>query len=97
MSRINPLSTSQAQALTAKVNGHGAHASPASPAASNRAGQDSVDVSPAARLLSRLQELPEVRQDVVDRVRAQIADGQYETDEKINEALRNLIDEGDLL
>lgn len=47
-------------------------------------GSDRVEVSSAARFLSQLRQLPDVRQNLVDRVRAQIADGSYETQDKID-------------
>ncbi len=53
-------------------------------------GRDQVELSTAARMLSRLQQLPDVREDVVDRVRSQIADGTYETDEKLETAINEL-------
>ena len=53
-------------------------------------GRDQVELSAAARLLGRLHELPLVRQDLVDNVRAQIAQGNYDTPEKIDALLPNL-------
>lgn len=52
---------------------------------------DRVELSDMAQLLSRLNELPDVRQDVVDRVREQIANGSYETPEKVDAALDELL------
>ena len=51
---------------------------------SHHSPNDRVELSDAARLLSRLSELPAVRQDLVDRVRAQIDAGTYETPDKID-------------
>ncbi len=56
-------------------------------------GSDQVDVSPAARYLSRLQEMPEVRTELVERVRAQIASGQYDSPDKISAALDNIVED----
>ncbi len=58
-----------------------------------RRGSDSVELSQHARLLSKLAKLPDIRQDLVDRVRQQIADGTYETAEKIDIAIDNLIED----
>lgn len=55
--------------------------------ASTAAVGDRADFSQAARLLSRLAELPDVRQDVVDRVRAEITAGTYDTAEKVEAIL----------
>lgn len=56
-------------------------------------GTDSVELSSTSQLLSRLAELPDVRQDLVDRVKAQIAKGDYDTPEKLDKALDAMIDE----
>lgn len=50
-------------------------------------GSDQVELSRTAQLLSKLAELPDVRQDLVDRVRAEIDAGTYETPEKIDAAI----------
>lgn len=55
---------------------------------------DSVEFSKTAQLLSKLAELPDVRQELVDRVRSQISSGTYETPEKLDAAIENLL--GDL-
>ncbi len=56
---------------------------------------DRVDISERARLLSRLAAMPEIRQELVDQVRRQIADGTYETDDKLDEALAALAEDLD--
>lgn len=40
-----------------------------------------------ALYVSKLQQLPAVREDLVSRVRAEIASGTYDTDERLNAAL----------
>lgn len=64
-----------------------------SPAAST-AGRtsDEVVVSPMAKLLNKLRENP-IREDLVNDVREQIADGTYETPEKIDAAVSELAQE----
>ncbi len=54
---------------------------------------DRVEVSDHARLLARLKSLPEIRQDLVSRVRDEIQAGTYETPQKLDAALNQLIDE----
>jgi negative regulator of flagellin synthesis FlgM len=56
-------------------------------------GMDRVDISPEAELVSRVGDLPEIRADRVAEIRAQIAAGVYETDEKLEIALGRLLDE----
>ncbi len=55
--------------------------------------QDELQLSDAAQLVDQVRDLPEIRQDRVDQIRAQIADGSYETDEKMDVALGRLLDE----
>jgi negative regulator of flagellin synthesis FlgM len=75
---------------------HAPHAvQPAAPA--EQAGPivepDQVDISEAARLASGVHELPPVREDLIARVRAAIAEGTYETPERLDVALDRLLDE----
>ena len=54
---------------------------------------DQLDISPEADLVSRARDVPDIRQDKVNEIRQQIANGAYETDEKLNVALDRLLDE----
>lgn len=54
---------------------------------------DQLEISDAARLASQLAEVPDIRQDRVDSIKAAIADGSYETEEKLSLALDRLLDE----
>ncbi len=67
----------------------------AKPSAPSQAGpiQDELDISDAGQLVEQAKELPEIRQDRVDQIRAQIANGAYETGEKLDVALDRLLDE----
>ena len=56
-------------------------------------GGDRLEISDAARVAARLNEVPDIRQDRVAEVRAAIADGTYETDEKLDLAIDRLLDE----
>ena len=48
---------------------------------------DSVELSDHAKLLDRLRQLPDVRQELVDRIRKEITDGNYETSGKLDNAI----------
>ena len=68
------------------------------PAAANQA--DSVEISAEARaaqsaqqLSAKIAELPDIRQDRVNELRAKSASGAYETEERLNGALERLLDE----
>jgi negative regulator of flagellin synthesis FlgM len=54
---------------------------------------DELDISQEADLVSRVRDLPDVRADRVAQLRAEIAAGVYETDEKLDIALGRLLDE----
>ncbi len=54
---------------------------------------DRVELSRHAVLLDRLQQLPDVRADLVDEVRDAIAGGTYETDDKLTAAVEGLLPE----
>ncbi len=61
-------------------------------AASPARASDEVFVSPMATYLNKLRDNP-IRQELVDDVREQIADGTYETPEKIDAAVSELAQE----
>ncbi len=54
---------------------------------------DQLDISEAAQLMSQAQDLPDIREDLVARVRSEIASGSYETQERMDVALERLLDE----
>ena len=54
---------------------------------------DEVQISAQADMASRLADIPDIRQDRVQAIRAAIADGTYETSEKLSGALDRLLDE----
>lgn len=52
---------------------------------------DKVELSRAALYISQLVSRNEIREDLVDRVKQQIADGTYETPQKLDAALEELL------
>ena len=62
--------------------------SPSSPSIGDR-----LDISEAGQLAGRMAEIPEIRADRVQELRAAILNGSYETDDKLNVALDRLLDE----
>jgi flagellar biosynthesis anti-sigma factor FlgM len=54
---------------------------------------DELALSPEALLLDKVRDLPEIRADRVQQIRAQIAAGTYETADKLEGALSGLLDE----
>jgi len=55
--------------------------------------QDELEISDAARLVEQAGQAPEIRRDRVEAIRAQIAAGTYETQEKLDMAIERLLDE----
>ena len=55
--------------------------------------RDELQLSPMGQLLDKVHELPDIRSDLVARIRAEIAAGTYETEEKLQVALERLLDE----
>lgn len=89
MSDISPIGRSSA---AGQAYGGRQASSNAKPAGAQR-GDDRVELSQKAQLLNRLAELPDVRHDLVARVRAEIEAGTYETPEKIDKAIDGLIED----
>ena len=76
------------------VNAPHANNRPTPPSASEPGSSaDEVTISPEADLLARISEMPEIRQERVDQIRAQIAEGHYDTSEKLDVAVDRLLDE----
>ncbi|HVX15211.1 MAG TPA: flagellar biosynthesis anti-sigma factor FlgM [Pirellulales bacterium] len=55
--------------------------------------QDEVQISDAGRLVDMANQAPDIRQDRVNSIRAQIAAGTYETSDKMSAALNRFLDE----
>jgi negative regulator of flagellin synthesis FlgM len=55
--------------------------------------KDELNISDAARFIEQARGAPEVRQERVDSIRVQIANGTYETPEKLDIAVDRLLDE----
>jgi negative regulator of flagellin synthesis FlgM len=63
-------------------------AAPTTPAAG-----DQLDISESAQLISQAHDVPDVREDLIGRVRAEIANGSYETPQRLDAAVERLLDE----
>lgn len=57
---------------------------------------DRVELSDRARYLSKLASLPPVRSELVDSVRREIAQGTYDSAQRLDEAVRNLAEDLEL-
>jgi negative regulator of flagellin synthesis FlgM len=52
-----------------------------------------LDLSPEVEFAAQVRDLPDIREDRVAQIRAEIARGTYETPEKLDVALSRLLDE----
>ena len=52
-----------------------------------------MDISREASLISQIRDLPDIRADRVAEIRAALAEGTYETDQKLDIAVERLLDE----
>jgi len=74
----------------------GPHNAPQAPAVDSRNQFDTVDeldISHEADFASQVKDIPDIRADRVAQIKAQIADGTYMTDDKLDMALERLLDE----
>lgn len=55
--------------------------------------QDELEISDVGRTVEQVNQLPDIRHDRVNEIRAQIAAGTYETEGKLQVALDRLLDE----
>lgn len=101
MPNLSPISPSPRVEAAEHAQAHRDRATPPASRADNQPaparGADRVELSEMAKYLSMLKELPEVRQDLVERVRQEIETGEYETPERLEQAAEEVIRELDLL
>ena len=88
MSDVTPVNGAHSPALHASNR---LHATGAPAEAGPVRTTDKVELSRAATFISQLLGKNEVRQDLVDRVRGEIAAGTYETPDKIDAAVDELL------
>ncbi len=55
--------------------------------------KDAAEISIHSLMMQKLKQTPEVRQEKIDAIKQQIADGTYDTPERISGAVDNLFDE----
>ena len=75
---------------------NGPHRTPTTPQAGQSRGvqgADELSISREADLVSRVRDVPEMRQERIAEIRRQIEAGTYETGEKMGAALDRLLDE----
>ena len=83
-----PIPPSGPEAVSSRI----VRAEPPTPAP-RAAAEDSVQISEIARLKAKLAAVPEVRQELVERVRAEIEAGSYDTIDKVTSAAEKLLAE----
>jgi flagellar biosynthesis anti-sigma factor FlgM len=99
MSEIHPISGPTGAPLSGAVQRTQLDAASMAPGASATQGaprtqmQDRVELSEHARHLERLRQMPDVRQSKVEAARNAIADGAFETPDRLRAALLKMLDE----
>ena len=93
MSDLAPLGPSSHSPSISPAQRNGYHATAPTAASSVNRGRDEVELSTQARLLSRLKDTPDIRSELVTSIRSQIADGSYETPQKLDAAVDSLYDD----
>ena len=91
MTEINPVGRITPTAVTPSTRRASDAADTSAPAPTR--GSDQAEISPVAKYLSLLQAMPAVRQGLVDNVKGQIANGTYETPQKIDAAIDNMAED----
>ncbi len=89
MSNVSPIQGPQIVPVAPR--GAGGPAAASTPSVGRE--RDHADFSVIARFRSQLASLPEVRQNVIDRVRAEIEAGDYESADKIEAAIDALVED----
>ena len=54
---------------------------------------DTVEISDVAKLAARISEIPEVRTELIETVKTELAAGTYETSEKLEIAVERLLED----
>ena len=72
---------------------HANRAATAQPTYDSRSFTDELSISTEGEFVSLASQLPDIRTERVNQIRSQIAQGSYDTDEKLNAALDRLLDE----
>jgi len=75
------------------IRGTGPPRSKAVKGTSSASRADSVEISEMAMFLEKLSRLPDIRQDKVDAVMTALANGTYETPEKLEKAIDALLED----
>ncbi len=65
----------------------------AAPASQAPGASDVVEISSIAKLAAKIHELPDVRAELVEKVKTEIASGEYETPQRIELTIDRLMDE----
>ncbi|MFN3167504.1 MAG: flagellar biosynthesis anti-sigma factor FlgM [Phycisphaeraceae bacterium] len=89
MTDINPIARPQHTALDGGAKHKRLAEEQQAPARSG----DRVQLSEQARLLSKLKQLPEVREGLINSVKSQIEAGTYDTPERFDTAVNALLDD----
>jgi len=91
---VDEIKATGANFNTSQISRLGAYARSINPVAEKTSEvTDRVEISALAVWLGKYSDMPEVRSDLVNRIRSEIQAGKYETPEKWNQAIENLMED----
>ncbi len=90
MSEIAPLSTTSVSRVDTTAPSYARTTDESAASNQVRRGEDLVEFSQVATYLSKLRQLP-IREDLVSRVKDEIARGVYDTPEKLDAAMNEML------
>ena len=93
MAEIPGINHFQAAQVMRTATGYGVSKAGSVETPSSQSPDDSVEISQVATYLQKILEAPDVRQDKVQAVRQSLADGSYDVDARLDEALNRFLDE----
>lgn len=93
MSEVSPISSVSAGRAVGGSGAPGREAASIIEASPIRRQNDQVEVSAVASYMNKLRQLPPVRQDLVESARTEIANGTYDTPEKFDAAMNELLND----
>jgi negative regulator of flagellin synthesis FlgM len=91
MQIFGPTQVNGPQSIQGPHNARQASAPTQAPASADVS--DELQLSDTGQIASQMNDIPAIRQDRVDAIRTQIAQGTYETPDKLDAAIENLLNE----
>lgn len=92
LDKVNPAGVNMRSSAGVRPVG-GSGSSSSRPAYGSSEISDRVEISELAQLLGKYAQMPEIRADLVERIKAEIEAGTYETEDKVDQAVDSLLED----